>query len=89
VSDQSASIRLSTEPKGRRRREPVWIGPYRIVGKDSAKVLGKAWTKRSRPPEGFLTRSQAEAALRQLPGSTSRGRSGRSARCLHDRTHFD
>jgi integrase len=66
VSDQSASIRLSTEHKGRRRREPVWIGRYRIVGKDSAKVLGKAWTKRSHPPEGFLTRSQAEAALRQL-----------------------
>jgi integrase len=66
VSDQSASIRLSTEHKGRRRRQPVWIGRYRIVGKDSAKVLGRAWTKRSRAPDGYLTRSQAEASLRQL-----------------------
>jgi hypothetical protein len=54
------------EHTGRRRREPVWIGRYRIVGKDSAKVLGRAWTKRSQAPDGYLTRSQAEAALRQL-----------------------
>ena len=66
MSEQSASIRLSSEHKGRKRREPVWIGRYRIVGKDSAKVLGKAWTKRSRPPAGYLTRGQAEEALRQL-----------------------
>jgi hypothetical protein len=66
VSNQNASIRLSTEHKGRRRREPVWIGRYRIVGKDSAKVLGRAWTKRSQAPDGYLIHSQAEAALRQL-----------------------
>jgi hypothetical protein len=66
VSDQSAPIRLSTEHKGRHRREPVWIGRYRIVGKDSAKVLGKAWTRRSAAPDGYLTHSQAEAALRQF-----------------------
>jgi integrase len=66
MAEQSGSIRLSAEHKGRKRREPVWIGRYRIVGKDSAKVLGKAWTKRSRPPEGYLTRSQAEEALRRL-----------------------
>jgi integrase len=29
-------------------------------------VLGNAWTKRSHAPDGYLTRSQAEAALRQL-----------------------
>jgi integrase len=61
---ESASIRLSTEHKGRRRQEPVWIGRYRVAGKDSAKVLGKAWTKRSRPPAGYLTRACAEDALR-------------------------
>jgi prevent-host-death family protein len=57
LESDSASIRLSTEHKGRKRREPVWIGRYRVAGKDSAKVLGKAWTKRSRPPAGYLTRS--------------------------------
>jgi hypothetical protein len=44
----------------------VWIGRYRVAGKDSARVLGKAWTKRSRAPDGYLTRSQAEGALRRL-----------------------
>ena len=66
MSTQSASIRLSREHKGRKRKEPVWIARYRLIGKDSAKVLGKAWTKRSRAPDGYLTRSQAEDALRRL-----------------------
>ncbi len=62
-SYESASVRLSTERKGRTRREPVWVGRYRLAGKDSAKVLGKAWTKRSRPPAGYLTRTGADQAL--------------------------
>jgi integrase len=66
VREQSGSVRLSKEHKGRARRAPVWIGRYRIVGKDSARVLGKAWTKRSRAPEGYLTRAEAEEALRAL-----------------------
>lgn len=61
---ESASIRLSIKHKGRTRREPVWIARYRIVGKDSAKVLGKAWTKRSRAPNGYLTRREAHESLR-------------------------
>jgi len=60
----SYSIRLSTEHKGRRRREPVWIGRFRVGDTDSAKVLGKAWQRRSRPPEGYLTKGMAEEALR-------------------------
>ena len=63
---ESASVRLSAEHKGKKRREPVWIGRYRIAGKDSAKVLGKAWTKRSRPAPGYLTRAAAEDALRRF-----------------------
>ena len=47
-------MRLSTEHKGRRSREPVWIARYRVVGKDSAKVLGKGWVKRSRAPQGYM-----------------------------------
>lgn len=73
MSDYSASIRLSIEHKGRKRREPVWIGRYRITGKDSAKVLGKAWTKRSRPPAGYLTRREAEEALQQVLVNESAG----------------
>ncbi len=66
MSGQSASVRLSTEHKGRRRRDPVWIARYRVVGKDSAKVLGKASVERSRAPQGYITRGQAEKALRSL-----------------------
>ena len=66
MQPESASIRLSTEHKGRKRRDPVWIARYRVNGKDSAKVLGKAWTKRSRPPHGYLSRSGAEDALRRF-----------------------
>ncbi len=79
MGEVSASIRLSTEHKGRRRREPVWIGRYRIVGKDSARVLGRAWTKRSRAPEGYLTRAQAEEALRRVlaaEGATAKSAQG-------------
>ena len=65
-SYESASVRLSTEHKGRKRRVPVWVGRYRLAGKGSAKVLGKAWTKRSRPPAGYLTRADAEARLRRF-----------------------
>ena len=65
-SYESASVRLSSEHKGRKRHTPVWIGRFRLAGKDSAKVLGKAWTRRSRPPAGFLTRADAEAKLRRF-----------------------
>jgi integrase len=65
-SYESASVRLSTEHKGRKRRVPVWVGRYRLAGKDSAKVIGKAWTKRSRPPRGFLTRTDAAEELRRF-----------------------
>jgi hypothetical protein len=54
---------------GRERREPVWIGRYRIVSKDSARVLGKAWTERNRAPEGCLTGSEPEGARRRLLAS--------------------
>ena len=60
---ESASVRISRDYKGHRRREAVWIGRYRIAGRDSSKVLGKAWTKRSRPTHGYLTRAEAHAAL--------------------------
>ena len=47
----------------------MWVGRYRIVGKDSAKVPGKAWTKRRRAPEGYLTRLEKELRPRwgELP----------------------
>lgn len=62
----SGSVSLSTHVKGKQRAEPVWLLRYRIPGKQSESVLGKAWQKQSRPPAGYLTRSQAEAAAQQF-----------------------
>ncbi|MFL5822455.1 MAG: tyrosine-type recombinase/integrase [Solirubrobacteraceae bacterium] len=56
------SVQLSTAKGGRRRKHPVWVLRYRLPsGKDSRKVLGRAWTKTSRPPAGFITETQARA----------------------------
>jgi integrase len=57
------SVSLSTEHKGKPRRHPVWILRYRLPsGKDSRMTLGQAWLKTSRPPTGFMTKTQADAA---------------------------
>ncbi len=54
------SVAISRTRKGKRRREPVWIMRYRLAsGKDSSKVLGLAWTKKGRPPRGYLTDGEA------------------------------
>src|SRR4051794_9430078 len=63
----SGSVQLSRTVRGRPRRGgPVWEMRYRLPnGVDSTKVIGPAWTKRGRPPEGHYTRGTAEAAMRQ------------------------
>jgi integrase len=61
------AVSLSTERKGAPRSHPVWVLRYRLPsGKDSRKTLGKAWIKTSRPPAGFVTKSQAEAAAQRF-----------------------
>jgi integrase len=61
------SVHLSTEHKGRPRKHPVWVLRYRLPsGKDSRKTLGRAWTKASRPPAGFMTESQALTAAQRF-----------------------
>jgi integrase len=57
------AVRLSEAHRGKRRSTPVWELRYRLPsGKDSRKVLGRAWLKSSRPAVGFMTRTQAESA---------------------------
>jgi len=51
---------LSKTCKGKPRKTPVWEMRYRLPsGKDSRRVLGPAWRKRSRPPRGYLTEREA------------------------------
>jgi integrase len=61
------SVHLSTERKGKVRAHPVWELRYRLPsGKDSRRILGRAWLKSSRPPEGFLTETQARAEAQRF-----------------------
>jgi hypothetical protein len=60
LAHAQVSVSLSRACKGKQRSQPVWVMRYRLPsGKDSRKVLGPAWTKRSRPRSGYLTRSDA------------------------------
>jgi integrase len=61
------SVLLSTDLKGQPRKHPIWVLRYRLPsGKDSRKTLGRAWTKASRPPRGFITESQARVAAQRF-----------------------
>jgi integrase len=54
------SVSLSKTCKGKPRAKPVWAMHFRLPsGKDSCRVLGPAWTKKGRPPTGFLTEGEA------------------------------
>lgn len=61
-----------TQPTGFIRTETLARGTvhYAQVRRTDGRVtkvrLGKAWTKRSRPPEGYITRQQAEAELGRI-----------------------
>jgi integrase len=72
-------VELSTTRKGKPRRQPVWVMRYVLAsGKDSRKVLGPAWTKRGRPPHGYLTESEAiERAQRFAASHETDAPSGR------------
>jgi integrase len=53
-------VELSKTCKGRPRSRPVWVMRFVLPsGKDSRKVLGPAWTKKGRPPHGYLTEGEA------------------------------
>ena len=49
------------------RRGRVWYAKWRAAdGTQHKRALGPAWTARSRPPDGHLTRREAEAKLQAL-----------------------
>jgi integrase len=58
-----------------RKRGPRWYAKYRLPdGRQVQKLLGPAWTERSgRPPNGYLTKKSAEAALRAILTDAERG----------------
>jgi integrase len=65
----SVSVALSKTCKGKPRKTPVWEMRYRLPsGKDSRRVLGPAWIKRSRPPRGYLTEREALSIAESFAG---------------------
>jgi integrase len=58
----------------KRKRGDQWYAKYRLPsGKQIQKRLGPAWTQRSRPPAGYLTRKTAQAELEAILVSARRG----------------
>jgi integrase len=69
----------------KRKRGSVYYLKYRLTdGRQVQKLLGPAWTERSRPPAGYYTRRTADEALHELLTDARRGalpdsrRSGRT-----------
>jgi integrase len=68
----TVNVSLSRTCKGKPRKNPVWVMRYVLPsGKDSRKVLGPAWTKRGRPPAGYLTEGEAIAKAQAFGASYS------------------
>jgi integrase len=64
------TVKLSKTCNGKPRKTPVWAMRYVLPsGKDSRKVLGTAWTKRGRPPHGYLTEGEAIAQAQTFAAS--------------------
>lgn len=57
-----------------RQRGPQWYAKWRDLQGQHQKRLGPAWTKRGRPPDGYYTKTTAQAALDEILADARRGR---------------
>jgi integrase len=56
------------------KRRPMWRAKYRLPdGRQVQRTIGKVWTERGRPPEGYFTKRTAEAWLRDVLDQAERG----------------
>lgn len=49
-----------------RQRGPRFYGKYRVNGHQTTRLIGPAWLKRGRPPEGYFTAAMAEVELQSI-----------------------
>lgn len=57
-----------------RRRGQLWYMKYRLAdGRQVQKLIGPAWTSRSRPPAGYFTKRTAEEVLHATLADARRG----------------
>ncbi len=52
---------------------PQWYAKLRLDGRQLKRRIGPAWTGRGKPPDGFLDRRQAQAALEAILTDARRG----------------
>src|SRR3954464_3251550 len=56
------------------KRRSVWRAKYRLPdGRQVQRTIGKVWTERGRPSEGYFTKRTAEAWLRDVLDQAERG----------------
>src|SRR5215211_4129541 len=56
------------------KRRTMWRAKYRLPdGRQVQRTIGKVWTERGRPPEGYFTKRTAEAWLRDVLDQAKRG----------------
>src|SRR5919112_880235 len=56
------------------KRRSVWRAKYRLPdGRQVQTTIGRVWTERGRPPEGYFTKRTAEAWLGDVLGQAERG----------------
>jgi integrase len=48
------------------KRGPKFYAKFRANGHQTTRLIGPAWLKRGRPPEGYFTRPMAEVELRRI-----------------------
>src|SRR4051794_1770133 len=57
-----------------RKRRSVWRAKYRLPdGRQVQRTIGRVWTERGRPPEGYFTKRTAQAWLRDVLDQAARG----------------
>jgi len=64
-----------------RKSGPKFYAKFRANGQHPTRLIGPAWLKRGRPPEGHFTRAMAEVELHRImdeAGSAARTASGRT-----------
>jgi integrase len=57
-----------------RKRGPQWHAKWRDLQGQHQNRFGPAWTKRGRPPDGYFTKTTAQAALDEILADARRGR---------------
>jgi integrase len=57
----------------KRKSGDRWMAKWRDAGGQHQRVLGRAWTSRGRPPEGYLTKQAAQRELDAILADARRG----------------